>query len=54
MQLKNQLQTTKQGNLSMNDYVDKLTTIADNLVLASKAVNNDAALYGVAMAGLIL
>ena len=54
MQLTNQLQTTKRGNLSINDYVDNLTTIADNLALAGKPVNNDAALYGVAVAGLIL
>lgn len=41
MQLKNQLQVTKRGNLSISDYIDKKLNIADNLALAGKPVDED-------------
>lgn len=41
MQLKNQLQTIKRGNLSISDYLDKMNGIANNLALAGKLVDDD-------------
>ena len=41
LQLKHQMQSTKRGNMSITDYVDKLTNFADQLALAGKPVDDD-------------
>ncbi|KAF6169353.1 hypothetical protein GIB67_016523 [Kingdonia uniflora] len=41
MQLKNQLYSTKPGNLSISYYLDKMNGIVDNLALAGKPVEDD-------------
>lgn len=41
MQLKNQLQTTKRGNLSIFDHLNKMNSIADNPALAGKLIDDD-------------
>ncbi len=41
LQLKNQLQNTKRGDLSISDFVDKITHIDDNLALAGKPVDDE-------------
>ncbi|KAH0635974.1 hypothetical protein KY290_036371 [Solanum tuberosum] len=41
MQLRLQLQTTKNGNSSMVEYLQKMKTCADNLVVATHLVTDD-------------
>lgn len=41
MQLKNQIQITKRGHLSIPDYIDKMNSIADNLALAGQPIDDD-------------
>ncbi|KAK4837237.1 hypothetical protein QYF36_003868 [Acer negundo] len=41
LQLKNQLHNTKRGDLSISNFIDKITYIADNLALAGKPVDDD-------------
>lgn len=41
MQLENQIQKTKRGNLWISDYIDKINSITDNLALAGKPIDDD-------------
>lgn len=41
MQLKHQLQTSRRGELSILDYVEKMMSIADNLSLVGKPADED-------------
>ncbi|KAK0571460.1 hypothetical protein LWI29_016333 [Acer saccharum] len=41
LQLKNQLHNTKRGDLSIYNFIDKITNIADNLALVGKPVDDD-------------
>lgn len=41
MQLKRQLQITRRGVLSVTDYIEKMMSIADNLSLVSKHLDED-------------
>ncbi|CAL9020274.1 unnamed protein product [Prunus brigantina] len=41
LQLKFQLQSTRRGNMSITAYIDKLTSIADQLSLAGKAPDDE-------------
>ncbi|KAK0601981.1 hypothetical protein LWI29_029278 [Acer saccharum] len=41
LQLKNQLHNTKRGDLSISDFVDKITHIVDNLALTGKPDDDD-------------
>ena len=38
MQLKLELQTTKKGNLSMTDYLQKIKSLADSLAAAAQPI----------------
>jgi len=41
MHLRNELRSTKGEGLSVTDFVDEVTHIADNLVLVGKPVDDD-------------
>ena len=41
LQLKTQLQTTRKGSLSMDEYLTKMKMFADNLKLAGYLITND-------------
>ncbi|XXG73163.1 hypothetical protein AAC387_Pa07g2128 [Persea americana] len=41
MRLKNRLRTTKRGNLSISDHINKLTNVANNLAFVGKPVDDD-------------